>query len=98
VADYISRTLTADKGTPNERIIDEGDLGLLPNPLLILGEPGIGKTELKQHLEQILGGKRVAAGTFSRTENLSPYNVQAGIPIIIDGLDEVAATSGESPL
>ena len=76
MADYISRTLIADRGTRDERGLDESEVASLTNPLVILGEPGIGKTEFTHNLRRLLNAKRVAAGTFSRTENLAPFAVK----------------------
>src|SRR5262245_9474634 len=98
MANYIFRTLIADKGSRDERMLNETDVASLPNPLVILGEPGIGKTALANSLQRALKAKRVAAGTFSRTENLAPFQVEPPIPLIIDGLDEVSPTAGEPPL
>ena len=98
MVDYISRDLVVDKGGPQERLIPERDIASLLNPLVILGEPGAGKTRLTQSLQRSLRAKRVAAGTFSRSENLTPFAVEPDVPLIIDGLDEVAAARGERPL
>jgi hypothetical protein len=95
---YISRTLVADKGTQDERVLDEAEVASLSSPLVILGEPGIGKTELAKNLQRVLSAKRVSAGTFSRSEDLSPFTVESGAALIIDGLDEVSGANGNPPL
>ena len=48
---YVSRTLIVDKGTSDERVISEEDISSLSTPIIVLGEPGIGKTALTKHLE-----------------------------------------------
>ena len=94
---YIPRTLVADRGTRNEKIINEADIVQFNGrPLIALGEPGIGKTELTKSLERLTGGRRINAGTFSRSESLE--GVPKGTSLIIDGLDEIAATAGGSAL
>lgn len=93
---YIKRTLIADQGKPTERSISEDDLGTLNGPLIILGDPGLGKTRLTETLESVGGGLRVAGGTFYRNENISSFAIPKGGTIIIDGLDEIAAASGQS--
>jgi hypothetical protein len=98
MVDYISRTLVADQGSGDQRTLDETEIASFLNPLVILGEPGIGKTTLTDNLQRILEGKRVAAGTFSRSENLTPFQVEPPAPLIIDGLDEVSTNAGEPPL
>lgn len=92
---YIQRTLIADKGTRDERFVEEGDIASMGRVIVLLGEPGIGKTELTVQLESTFGAKRVAAGTFYRTADPSVYQVADGSPLIIDGLDEVPTSNAE---
>ncbi len=63
--------------------------------VVLLGEPGIGKTELTRQLAASLGASRIAAGTFCRAADPSVYNTAPDYPIILDGLDEVAASTAE---
>ncbi|MGO7591631.1 NACHT domain-containing protein [Rhizobium leguminosarum] len=92
---YIPRTLIAAKGTRDESVVEEGDIASMGRVVVLLGEPGIGKTELTKQLECTFGAKRVAAGTFYRTADPSIYQVEAGAPLIIDGLDEVPTSNAE---
>lgn len=92
---YIPRSMIASKGTKNERIVSEAEIAALGQVIVLLGEPGIGKTELTKQLSTSLGAIRVAAGTFCRTVDASTYNRQIHGLIIIDGLDEIAASSTE---
>lgn len=65
----------------------------------MLGEPGIGKTELTKYLEASLGATRVAAGTFWRSADPAVFEKGgADTPLIIDGLDEISAPGAESPI
>ncbi|KSV75155.1 hypothetical protein N183_22730 [Sinorhizobium sp. Sb3] len=67
--------------------------------VVLLGEPGIGKTELTRYLEGSLGATRVAAGTFWRSADPAVYQKGAAdTPLIIDGLDEIAAPGAEPPI
>ena len=91
---YIPRTLIVDKGEAGERSIEETEVPTLSGPLLILGEPGIGKTDLTKSLQTSLGARRVTAGTFSRTENFTPFRENQNSPLIIDGLDEITPSGG----
>jgi len=95
---YIPRTLIAWKGSNEEKTIAEDDIASLGRVVVLLGEPGIGKTELTVQLESLLGATRVAAGTFWRSAEPSNYKAMAGSPLIIDGLDEISASSAEPPI
>lgn len=92
---YIPRTLIVAKGSKDERRVSEPDIAGLGRVVVLLGEPGIGKSELTTQLGDSLGAIRVAAGTFNRTADLSIYNALADRPIIIDGLDEIPASATE---
>lgn len=93
---YIARTLTINKHSPDQRAIDESEIPTLDGPLIVLGEPGIGKSALTAAIERTTGAKRVSAGTFYRSENLAPYAVSAERRLIIDGLDEIAAAGASA--
>jgi hypothetical protein len=95
---YIPRTLIANKLERDQRTIEESEIATIFGPIIILGEPGIGKSALARSIETATGGKRVNAGTFSRSENLTPYEVTPNVPLIVDGLDEISSATGESAL
>lgn len=95
---YIPRKLIVDKLRPDERTIGEDEISTIKNPIIILGEPGIGKSDLTKSIANTLGALRVSAGTFSRSENLEPYQVGRARTLIIDGLDEVSTSTGETAL
>ncbi|MBB2750131.1 UNVERIFIED_ORG: hypothetical protein GGI57_000804 [Rhizobium aethiopicum] len=92
---YIPRTLVVDKGTRHERPVAEDEIASIGRVVILLGEPGIGKTELTKHLESLYEAKRVAAGTFYRSADLGAYEIALGSPLIIDGLDEVPTSNTE---
>lgn len=95
---YIPRTLVVDKLHPDERTIGEDEISTIQNPIIILGEPGIGKSDLSKSIAETLGAVRVSAGTFARSENLAPYEVGRAGTLVIDGLDEVSTSTGETAL
>ena len=64
-------------------------------PFVILGEPGIGKTELMRKLGGSDKGTYFQAAPFLRQQNNS---IQSHSLLIIDGLDEVAAMEPGDPL
>jgi len=89
MAIYINRKLVVDKGEASERTVSEEDLKDLQGPLIILGDPGLGKTKLTESLKNLMGGSLIGAGTFCRSSDPSRF-LGANARIIIDGLDEVA--------
>lgn len=92
---YIPRSMIASKGSKDERIVREADIPALGRVVVLLGEPGIGKTELTKQLSANSGATRVSAGTLCRASDTSAYNGQIDRPIIVDGLDEITASSTE---
>ncbi len=92
---YVQRELVVSRdGT--ERSVAEADILSLDLPLVVLGDPGIGKTKLTESLATRLGARRVSAGSFVRNANPETLTPSAGLPIIIDGLDELTSSSGSS--
>ena len=75
---YISRTLIADKGGPRERLVTEKEIGAFKAPLVILGDPGLGKTKLtRKSLANNFGAVRVTGGTFCSKRR--PHTFRGGI-------------------
>lgn len=93
---YINRTLIADKGSKHERAVLEAGIASITAPLIILGEPGSGKTRLTESLQQVLGARRLSAGTFLRAANPAQFKPSNGGRLIIDGLDEFTSATGGS--
>lgn len=86
---YISRRFSTNQG---EKEISENEFLALEGPLIVLGEPGAGKSEFVRHLQ--------IQETYSASSVLS---FPSGIPlhhgrVIIDGLDEVTAYSTGAPI
>jgi predicted NACHT family NTPase len=90
---YIPRTLVVNRGGGEERIITDDGIASIHAPIVLLGDPGSGKTELTKALAQRTGSVRIAAGAFYRNQNISHLNSLSGNRLIIDGLDEIASSS-----
>jgi hypothetical protein len=95
---YILRTLIVNRGDRDEAIINETEIPNINAPIVILGDPGLGKTELTIRLEKQFGFKRVSAGAFYRNKNIARYSTASDQKLIVDGLDEIASSSGTSPI
>jgi hypothetical protein len=92
---YIERELIVDQnGT--EKPVAEADILSLGFPLVVLGDPGMGKTQLTRSLAARIGVRQLSSGAFVRSANLEILKPPAGLPIVVDGLDELAASSGAS--
>lgn len=91
---YIHRQLTINAGQNNARTVDDTEILNFKAPIVILGDPGLGKSELMRQLAASIDGKIVLAGTFSRADDLTPYLPEPGKPLIIDGLDEITGVTG----
>jgi hypothetical protein len=82
---YIDRTLAAGG---NE--LHQSQMQLLGEPILILAEPGAGKTELLRSLFKVTGGQFLSARTFQHKQNIGNDF------LFIDGIDEVAKQGASS--
>jgi len=87
---FVTRRLTyADAGGQSKQIISD-ELTSFAGPKVILGEPGMGKTELLNQLGEVTGVQSITAIRFAlhkRPEQL----VVADQQLLIDGLDEAIA-------
>lgn len=95
---YIPRTLIRDRGQDNESVVTEADIPSINAPIVILGDPGLGKTRLTKALETRFGFRRIAAGTFYRMQSSAAPPVASESKLIIDGLDEITSSSGFSAI
>ena len=91
---YVDRSLRLHDDDGNERVVPESQIGKLRGPVIVLGDPGLGKTKLTESLERALVGRRVLGGTFVRTRDVKRQLGDADRKLIIDGLDEIAASTG----
>ncbi|WLH38046.1 ATP-binding protein [Pseudomonas sp. FP2196] len=87
---YFPRHLRVIKVEETAEKLDEQALIEIQGPKVILGEPGMGKSELIREIGRRLEVKIISATRFmnhARPESL----VVAGKPLLIDGLDEAMA-------
>lgn len=93
---YILRKLTwvDEKGKPH--VVDEAQmLQKFSQPLVILGDPGMGKTRLMEKLGDSQNCKFIRATSFLRQQDSAFFTDEI---LVIDGLDEVAAIEEGDPL
>lgn len=80
------RLLLSDASILNNQVNEAGLLALAGNKVL-LGEPGMGKSELMRELGRRVGGERITAIRFINAKNPASL-ASADKPLLIDGLDE----------
>ena len=86
----IERTLVHEDSNGCRREIHQDAIPSFHDPVVILGDPGLGKTELTKMLGERPGMRYVHAGTFQRHARPDAL-IDDGERIVIDGLDEIAA-------
>lgn len=84
---YLSRRLTLTDASIDDSQVDEVGLIALAGNKVVLGEPGMGKSELMRELSRRLGVEPVTAIRFINAKNPAKL-VAVGKPLLIDGLDE----------
>lgn len=84
---YFPRQLSVGDASVLDNRIDEVGILALADNKIVLGEPGIGKSELMRELGRRIGVEPVTAIRFINSKNPSNL-VSAGKPLLIDGLDE----------
>ena len=87
----IDRILTCEDGQGGTERIRQDEIAALQQPLVILGDPGLGKTELAAALGLQPGLVWIRAGRFMRTADPAS-SITEGERIVIDGLDEIASS------
>lgn len=88
---YFRRHLRVINDGEQASKIDEWGLIALPSPKVILGEPGMGKSELIREIGCLLKIKPIAATRFMHHARPQSF-VTEGKPLLIDGLDEAMAS------
>ncbi|MDE0372820.1 MAG: hypothetical protein OXI73_09795, partial [Rhodospirillales bacterium] len=86
----IKRTLVRDGLDSGWHEIRQDEIDAIRGPAVILGDPGLGKTELAKWLGERPGMRHVPAGKFERHADPGSL-INPGERIVIDGLDEVAS-------
>lgn len=96
VRDYIPRTLSwTDAGVKTWTVGDREIASRFSEPIVILGDPGIGKTWLMEMLGAQDGHQFIRATSLLRQPNGHRFDKTR---LVIDGLDEVAAINEGDPL
>ena len=88
----ITRKLAHEDCDRQPQVIDQDQIAAIPEPIVILGDPGLGKSCLTKTLGELPSMKYCRAGTFvraARPETLIPADER----IIVDGLDEIASST-----
>ena len=88
----IERNLTYEDREGERKTIGQAEIADIQNPVVILGDPGLGKTVLTQSLGDLPGMKYVPAGTFTRAAKPEAL-IAEGECIVIDGLDQIASAA-----
>ncbi len=88
----IERTLAREDSEGRRTVVRPGELTSLAQPVVILGDPGLGKSVLAEQLGQQPGLKFVRAGSFASHDNPRSLLADNERPVI-DGLDEIASAA-----
>ena len=86
----IERTLVYEDSNGHRGEVHQDEIPAFREPVVILGDPGLGKTELTKALGERRGMRYVHAGKFRRHARPDTL-IGAGERIVIDGLDEIAS-------
>lgn len=94
--DYIARTLSwTDAALKTQTVRDYEIVSRFSEPIIILGDPGIGKTWLMEMLGDQDGHQFIRATSLLRQPDGHSFG---NTRLVIDGLDEVAAINEGDPL
>ena len=88
----IERTLTHEQQDGGQSAICQDGILSFSEPVVILGDPGLGKTVLTRWLGKRPGMKYIRAGTFVRTDNPGTLVTRCE-RVVVDGLDEIASAA-----
>jgi hypothetical protein len=87
---YLSRRVSYVGTDGIRHVVREDELDPRERPIVILGEPGTGKTDLLRNLGRKWSAPFITAAALIRRDRL-PVIPGAGVPLLIDALDEAAA-------
>lgn len=88
----INRTLAFEDDRGQRRFVGQEDIATIAAPIVILGDPGMGKTVLARTLGNQPGMSYFRAGRFERADRPEAF-VARGERIVVDGLDEIASSA-----
>lgn len=94
---YVERTLVYQTDTGSPQQIAEAELDALGRNLIVLAEPGMGKTELLRQIGGLAGHVFRSAASFVSHPQPATL-IAAGQTVVIDGLDELAAANESDPV
>jgi hypothetical protein len=87
---YFLRRLKLVRDDNSISIVSEDEFLALEGPKIVLGEPGMGKTELMQQASRHFNVESVSAVRFMHSQRPEQF-IAMGRPLLIDGLDEAMA-------
>ena len=93
----IERTLIKETPDGGRELVRQASILAIPRPVVILGDPGIGKTVLTETLGEQPGMSYIRAGTLTRSA-IPGSLISPGERIIVDGLDEIASSAPGSAI
>lgn len=97
MANFVERTLTYLNQKGAQERIRDSEVALIPEPVIVLGEPGMGKTELLKQIGDFPNMVFKSAAAFVAHPNPAAL-VQPVQRLIIDGLDELPASQESDPV
>ena len=86
---WIDRDLFCEDRDGEWKVIGQARIDTFSDPLVILGDPGVGKTALMRHLGEGQNTTYVHAAALVRAEDPETLLPEAG-RVAVDGLDEIA--------
>ena len=92
---YLPRRLSVSTHEGTKEISQE-DFLMLDGPLVVLGEPGAGKSEFVKQVKELAGSQFYTASALAAVPTGIP--ISTGERVIIDALDEVTAYSAGAPI
>lgn len=92
-ARVMRRLSNFDPRTQETETIYESDVNALSGVVVILGDPGLGKTFLMEKIGSEHSNRYVRAGTFARSRAPDQFLPKSGGRLVIDGLDEISSAA-----